>query len=121
VQIMAVKVFPASGGGSGVGHCARVDYATSRVAPGLSSASYGAIGNTGFSNTELAAITAARDAGVIFVAAAGNAGANMDVSAFLSGKHTPSIILSRSATRPAATNSRSPPTTEPRSICLPRV
>ena len=49
--------------------------------------SYGAIGNTGFSNTEFAAISAARDAGVIFVAAAGNAGANMDVSRFYPASH----------------------------------
>ncbi len=86
VQIMAVKVFPASGGGS-VSDIARgVNYAIARGAQ-IINASYGAIGNTGFSNTEFAAISAARDAGVIFVAAAGNAGANMDVSRFYPASH----------------------------------
>lgn len=86
VQIMAIKVFPASGGGS-VSDIARgVNYALSHGAH-IINASYGETGSTGFSNTELAAITAARDAGVIFVAAAGNAGANMDTSRFYPASH----------------------------------
>ena len=86
VQIMAVKVFPATGSGS-VSDIARgVNYAVQNGAH-IINASYGALGNSGFSNTELAAITAARDAGVLFVAAAGNSGANMDVSRFFPANH----------------------------------
>jgi len=86
VQIMAVKVFPATGSGS-VSDIARgVNYAVQNGAH-IINASYGALGNSGFSNTELAAITAARDAGVLFVAAAGNSAANMDVSRFFPANH----------------------------------
>ncbi len=86
VQIMAVKVFPATGSGS-VSDIARgVNYAVARGAH-IINASYGALGNSGFTQTELAAITAARDAGVIFVAAAGNSAANMDVSRFYPAAH----------------------------------
>ena len=86
VQIMAVKVFPATGFGS-VSDIARgVNYAISHGAH-IINASYGEDGGVGFSNTELAAINAAREAGVIFVAAAGNAGADMDVSRSYPASH----------------------------------
>ncbi len=86
VQIMAVKVFPGTGTGS-VSDIARgVNYAVAHGAH-IINASYGALNNSGFSQTELAAITAARDAGVIFVAAAGNSAANMDVSRFYPASH----------------------------------
>jgi outer membrane protein assembly factor BamB len=86
VQIMAIKVFPASGSGS-VSDIARgVNYAVSRGAH-IINASYGALSSTNFSQTELAAIAAARDAGIIFVAAAGNSAANMDVSRFYPASH----------------------------------
>ncbi len=86
VQIMAIKALTATGGS--VSDIARgVNYAIANGAH-IINASYGSIGNNGFSNTELAAITAARDAGVIFVAAAGNAGANMDVSRFYPASHS---------------------------------
>lgn len=92
VQLMAVKVFPASGNGS-VSDIARgVNYAVQNGAQ-IINASYGAIGNSGFSNTELAAITAARDAGVLFVAAAGNSAANMDVSRFYPANHALDNII----------------------------
>ncbi|MBI4626541.1 MAG: PQQ-binding-like beta-propeller repeat protein [Verrucomicrobia bacterium] len=86
VQIMAIKVFPASGRGT-VSDIARgINYAVAHGAH-IINASYGETGSTGFSLAEFAAITAARDAGVIFVAAAGNAAANMDVSRFYPASH----------------------------------
>lgn len=86
VQIMPVKVFPATGSGSTADIARGVNYAISRGAH-IINASYGALGSSGFSNTELAAITAARDAGIIFVAAAGNEASNMDVSRFYPASH----------------------------------
>jgi len=86
VQIMAVKVFPATGSGS-VSDIARgVNYAIQNGAH-IINASYGALGNSGFSQTELEAITAARNAGILFVAAAGNSSANMDISRFFPANH----------------------------------
>ena len=79
VQIMAVKVFPGSGSGSVSDIAAGINYAISHGAH-IINASYGDTGASTFSQTELAAVTAARDAGVIFVAAAGNDSANMDVA-----------------------------------------
>lgn len=86
VQIMAVKVFSSSGTGSNSDIARGVEYAVARGAH-IINASYGGLGNTTFTNTELAAITAARDAGIIFVAAAGNDAANMDVSRFYPANH----------------------------------
>ncbi|MCX6953909.1 MAG: S8 family serine peptidase, partial [Verrucomicrobia bacterium] len=79
VQLMAVKVFPASGSGSVSDIAAGVNYAIAHGAH-IINASYGETGSSGFSQTELSAVTAARDAGVIFVAAAGNEAANLDVA-----------------------------------------
>ena len=86
VQIMAVKVFPASGDGS-VSDIARgINYAVTHGAH-IINASYGETGSTGFSQTEFAAISAAHDAGVLFVAAAGNDAANMDVTRHYPASH----------------------------------
>ena len=79
VQLMAIKAFPATGSGSVSDIAAGINYAIARGAH-IINASYGETGGAGFSQTELAAITAARDAGVIFVAAAGNSAANLDVA-----------------------------------------
>jgi outer membrane protein assembly factor BamB len=79
VQLMAIKVFPATGGASVSDIAAGINYAISRGAH-IINASYGDTGGIGFSQTELSAVTSAREAGVIFVAAAGNDGANMDVA-----------------------------------------
>ncbi|MSU22899.1 MAG: hypothetical protein EXS32_03650 [Opitutus sp.] len=79
VQLMAVKVFPATGAGSVSEIAAGVHYAITHGAQ-IINASYGETGSSGFSQTELAAVTEARDAGVIFVAAAGNGTANLDVA-----------------------------------------
>lgn len=86
VQIMAVKVFPASGSGS-VSDIARgINYAVLHGA-NIINASYGESGSTGFSKTEFDAISAAREAGIVFVAAAGNDGANMDLSRYYPASH----------------------------------
>jgi len=79
VQLMAVKVFGASGEGTSADIAAGVNYAISRGAH-IINASYGDTVVGPFSQTQLDAVTAARDAGVIFVAAAGNDGANLDVT-----------------------------------------
>ncbi|PTX90942.1 PQQ-binding-like beta-propeller repeat protein [Opitutus sp. ER46] len=81
VKLMAVKVFPAGAKGSISEIAAGVNYAISHGAH-IINASYGGDASTTYSATELASITAARNAGIIFVAAAGNAGADMDVARF---------------------------------------
>ncbi len=86
VQLMALKVFPANASGSVSEIAAGVNYAISHGAH-IINASYGGQGSTGYSQTELAAITAARNAGVIFVAAAGNDSANTDITRFYPASH----------------------------------
>jgi subtilisin family serine protease/outer membrane protein assembly factor BamB len=84
VQLMAVKVFPASGSGSYSDIVAGVNYAISRGAQ-IINASYGETGSGGFSSIEQDVIAAAREKGILFVAAAGNEAANLDVA-----RHYPS-------------------------------
>ncbi len=72
VQLMPLKFLTASGGGSPSDEIACIDYAIAHGAA-IINASFGA--DTA-SNAELAAIAGARDAGVIFVAAAGNGNSN---------------------------------------------
>lgn len=86
VQIMALKFLTASGTGSNVDGVACIDYAIAHGAH-IINASYGANGGSPLSQAELEAIARARDAGIIFVAAAGNETANMDVS-----KHYPASL-----------------------------
>ncbi len=86
VQLMAVKVFPATGSAAVSDIVSGINYAVTHGAS-IINASYGESGSTGFSQAEFAAIAAARDAGVIFVAAAGNEAANMDVSRFYPASH----------------------------------
>lgn len=93
VQIMAVKVFPPNAAGSVSEIAAGVNYAVAHGAQ-IINASYGADSSSGFSQTELAAITGARNAGVIFVAAAGNASSNMDISRFYPASHALDNIIS---------------------------
>ena len=79
VQIMALKFLTAAGTGSNSDGVACIDYAIAKGAH-IINASYGANGGSPISQAELEAIARARDAGIIFVAAAGNDTANMDVS-----------------------------------------
>jgi outer membrane protein assembly factor BamB/subtilisin family serine protease len=80
VKIMALKFLAADGRGS-IGDGAEcIDYAIAQGAQVIN-ASYGAL-STGQSpsQTEIAAIQRARDAGIVFVAASGNDGLNLDVA-----------------------------------------
>jgi len=80
VQIMPLKFLAADGQGSISDAAECIDYAIARGAQVIN-ASYGAL-STGQSpsQTEIAAIQRARDAGIIFVAASGNDGLNLDVA-----------------------------------------
>jgi subtilisin family serine protease/outer membrane protein assembly factor BamB len=88
VQLMPVKVFPASGYGANSDIVRGVNYAVAHGAH-IINASYGETGSSGFtqSSAELAAINGARAAGVIFVAAAGNSALNLDVTRVYPASH----------------------------------
>jgi len=80
VQIMALKFLGADGRGSISDAAECIDYAIANGAKVIN-ASYGALSTgQGPSLTEIAAIQRARDAGIIFVAAAGNDALNLDVA-----------------------------------------
>ncbi|MDO8545356.1 MAG: S8 family serine peptidase [Opitutaceae bacterium] len=79
VKIMALKFITAAGSGSSADGIACIDYAIGHGAH-IINASYGANGGSPLSQAEFDAINRARAAGIIFVAAAGNETANMDVS-----------------------------------------
>jgi subtilisin family serine protease len=80
VRIMALKFLGTDGRGSVSDAAECIDYAIAQGAQVIN-ASYGAL-STGESpsQTEVAAIQRARDAGIIFVAASGNDGLNLDVA-----------------------------------------
>lgn len=79
VQLMAVKVLGSDGSGTSTDIVGGINYAIDHGAS-IINASFGAETASGFSNAELLAIASARAHGIIFVAAAGNATANLDVS-----------------------------------------
>lgn len=80
VQIMALKFLGSDGRGSISDAAECIDYAIANGAKVIN-ASYGALSTgQGPSQTEIAAIQRARDAGIVFVAAAGNDGLNLDVA-----------------------------------------
>jgi subtilisin family serine protease/outer membrane protein assembly factor BamB len=80
VRIMALKFLGTDGRGSVSDAAECIDYSIAQGAQVIN-ASYGAL-STGESpsQTEVAAIQRARDAGIIFVAASGNDGLNLDVA-----------------------------------------
>ena len=87
VQIMALKFLAApSGSGATADEIACIDYAIAHGAH-IINASFGESGGATLSQGEFDAIARARAAGIIFVAAAGNDTANMDVS-----KHYPASL-----------------------------
>jgi outer membrane protein assembly factor BamB/subtilisin family serine protease len=86
VQLMPVKVFPATGAGRSSEIAAGINYAI-RNGAHIINGSYGGTASTGFNPDELNAITSARDAGILFVAAAGNDAANMDVARHYPASH----------------------------------
>lgn len=80
VQIMALKFLSGTTGrGATSDGIACIDYAINHGAH-IINASYGEAGGSPLSQSELDAIGRAREAGIIFVAAAGNDASNMDVS-----------------------------------------
>ena len=80
VQIMALKFLGSDGRGSISDAAECIDYAIANGARVIN-ASYGALSTgQGPSQTEISAIQRARDAAIVFVAAAGNDGLNLDVA-----------------------------------------
>lgn len=79
VQIMALKFMDSTGQGYVSDEISCIDYAIAHGAH-IINASYGEDVTTSFSQSELDAITRAREAGIIFVAAAGNDASNMDLT-----------------------------------------
>jgi outer membrane protein assembly factor BamB/subtilisin family serine protease len=79
VRIMALKFLSSSGSGLISDAIECIDYAIAKGAHVIN-ASYGAEDPKTFSQAELEAIRRARNAGIVFVAAAGNDGLNMDIS-----------------------------------------
>lgn len=75
VQLMGLKFLPASGGGAVSDAIICIEYGVDNGAHILNNSWGGSV----FSQSLLDAVEAARDAGVIFVAAAGNSGTNNDV------------------------------------------
>src|SRR5688572_7931413 len=82
VQIMSLKFIRGTGRGTTSDAIQCIDYAIANGAH-IINASYGAVSNelTQFDPAEFDAVRQARDAGIIFVAAAGNDGADMDLLA----------------------------------------
>ncbi len=79
VQIMALKFLDSTGNGSVSNEVECFDYAIANGAQIINGSFGDTTGSSTFSQSELSAITRARDAGIIFVAAAGNSTLNMDV------------------------------------------
>ncbi len=96
-KIMALRFLGPTGSGSTFGAIGAIEYAVSNGAT-LTNNSWG---GGGFSNSLFNAIAAARNAGQVFVAAAGNSGANNDLS-----PHYPSSYNLDNIISVAATNNR---------------
>lgn len=79
VRIMALKFMDSTGQGYVSDEISCLDYAIAHGAQ-IINASFGEDTTTSFSQSELDAIARARDAGIIFVAAAGNDASNMDLT-----------------------------------------
>ena len=94
VKLMPLKFLPAEGSGSTSNAIICIDYAIEKRAH-IINASYG---SDSFSNSELEAIRRAGSAGIIFVAAAGNDGADVDTTS-----HYPSAFALANVVGVAAT------------------
>ncbi len=79
VQIMPLKALSAIGSGSASDIDAAISYAIGHGASVIN-ASYGSLGSIGYLQSDMTVLTAARNAGLIFVAAAGNDTTNLDIS-----------------------------------------
>ncbi len=93
-QIMAVKFLGAGGGGNISDAIDSIIYAVNNGAKILNNS----WGGGGFSQAMLDAIDAANDAGVLFVAAAGNNGRNNDASSFYPANYAAPNVVSVAAT-----------------------
>ncbi len=95
VQIMALKFVDSQGNGSISDAITCIDYATTKGAKVMNFS----WGDTTFTSQALYdAISAARDAGIIFVAACGNEGTNTDVTPYYPSSYTLDNIISVAAT-----------------------
>ncbi len=93
-RIMGLKFLTASGSGSTSNAIKCIDYAISKNATILSNS----WGGGGYSSALEAAIVRARDAGAVFVAAAGNNGVNTDTSANYPSNYAVTNVVSVAAT-----------------------
>ncbi|GAB4389219.1 MAG: hypothetical protein Kow0025_13230 [Thermodesulfovibrionales bacterium] len=93
VQVMPLKFMNSAGDGTVDKEIQAIYYAIDMGAD-IINASYGL---SGFSTAERDAIQAARDAGILFVAAAGNDGSNNDATAFYPASHDLENIISVAA------------------------
>lgn len=93
VKIMVVKSFNSSGSGAMSDIVAGINYAIDHGAH-IINGSYGLGGITSFSDVQFEALTAARNAGIIFVAAAGNSAANLDVARAYPASHALDNLVS---------------------------
>ncbi len=103
-RIMAVKFLSASGSGSLSNAVKAINYAVSNGATILNNS----WGGGGFSSSLEAAITGAKNAGAIFVAASGNSGLNTDLSGntnYPSGYAVDNVVAVASTTRTDALSS----------------
>jgi len=94
VQLMAVKFLNSAGSGSTSNAIKALDYAVAQGA----SISNNSWGGGGFNSALSSAINSARAAGHIFVAAAGNNGANNDTTPFYPSSHTQDNVVAVAAT-----------------------
>ncbi len=89
VKILPIKFLDSSGSGSTAGAISSVNYATLMGVDVMSNS----WGGGGFSQALEDAISAANDAGILFVAAAGNSGSDNDVNSYYpSGYNVPNVI-----------------------------
>ncbi|MGK0367115.1 MAG: thermitase, partial [Thermoproteota archaeon] len=93
VSMVAVKFLSDSGSGSTANAIKSIDYAT-KLNVDIMSNSWG---GGGFSQALMDSITAAKDAGILFVAAAGNSATNNDVSPHYPSNYDVSNVISIAA------------------------
>ena len=80
VQIMSLKFLDSTGSGALSDEIECFDYAIAHGAHIINGSFGDSTGSSSFAQSELAAVTRARDAGIIFVAASGNSSANLDIA-----------------------------------------
>lgn len=93
-SIMLLKILGAGGQGSVAEEIAAIDYAIQNGARIINAS----LGGSGYSSAEYDAITRARDAGILFVAAAGNDGWNTDLIPVYPACHHLDNIIAVAAT-----------------------